>query len=412
MNCTQLLYQSASRKRHTPALLMGSEMISFQELVRRCAAFAATLQHEYKLQPEDRVLVTIDHSIEQLIRLWGCWHAGVTALLISPNEIDGRLFQQTSFHSIQCWFDTTANTNHHHMALQHQIPYHPQAEQTVKQWGATQTRPEPCEPYDVAASIINMQHPERCFTQSHQNLLAYCSSCLADLVQSQSQPIVDLQIADPIISALLTFPLLVAGVTTRLSLPHNRQQPVGTDAILFIDLDQLEQMSSPDLKQTGVAYSVIISFTNQPLSPSSRVNQHLGNKLRSLFAPIACGTCGTINHWIDTVTTHNQRHDQKFIPLGQACFGLEVSVFGENGQQLPSSEIGELWFRGHSVSPGFLDSYIYEEGVFHEGWYRSGLYGLMMLDGMLYFDRSLTLSGVKPPHPAPRQQSFVSNCLN
>jgi acyl-CoA synthetase (AMP-forming)/AMP-acid ligase II len=412
MNCTQLLYQSASRKRHTPALLMGSEMISFQELVRRCAAFAATLQHEYKLQPEDRVLVTIDHSIEQLIRLWGCWHAGVTTLLIPSNEIDSSLFQQASFQPIQCWLDTAANKKHHHMVLQHQIPYHPQEALTVKHWGATQTRPEPCESYDVAASIINMQHPEHCFTQSHQNLLAYCSSCLADLVQSYSQPIVDLQIADPIISALLTFPLLVAGVTTRLPLPHNRQQSVETDAILFIDLDQLEQMSNLDLKQTGVAYSVIISFTNQPLSPSPRVNQQLGKKMRNVFAPLACGTCATINHPIDTETVSNQRYDQKLIPLGQACFGMEVAVFGENGQQLPSSEIGELWFRGHSVSPGFLDSYIYEEGLFHEGWYRSGLYGLMMPDGRLYFDRSLTLSGIRPPHSAPRQQSFVSSCLN
>lgn len=409
MNAIELLYRTAARIPQTPALLWGTEKISFKTLLLRCSAFSACLRHEHKIQPDEKVLITVDGSAEQWIRLLGCWHAGITALLIQPGTVDNSLFAQPSLQSIQCWFDAPINHQNHHLAQRHKIPYY-MSNTVAGNLPDQLIQPELCERYDVAACVINLDQPNKHFVHSHQNLFALCSSYRTELIPNQRHPIIELSLADRIMEALLTFPLLVAGATVQLPQTAATQR-ANMPLTLMTDIERLNNMSRDELKQVAGNYAGIIGISSQPVAATPQVLHSLGDQLITAFTPFASTLCGTINSLPDKQTGMDLTADQQLTPIGQTCFGLEVAAFSVKGVRLTAGETGELWFRGDSLSPGYLESDAFGDELLQEGWFQSGLFGLVMPSGMLYLNRSVVSFEMPNSHDCPRVQHFTG-CLN
>lgn len=84
--------------------------------------------------------------------------------------------------------------------------------------------------------------------------------------------------------------------------------------------------------------------------------------------------------------------------------GLEVRCVGEDGQDMPTGEPGELWVRGHGVMRGYLDDpAATAEAIDPEGWLHTGDVGTIDARGYLKITdrkKDLIISGGFNVYPA------------
>ncbi|HEY4940735.1 MAG TPA: class I adenylate-forming enzyme family protein [Rhizomicrobium sp.] len=70
--------------------------------------------------------------------------------------------------------------------------------------------------------------------------------------------------------------------------------------------------------------------------------------------------------------------------IGRPVPTCEVRIVDEQGNDLPSAEIGELWIRGPNVIPGYWKNPEATEAAFGEGWFRTGDLGYRDSEGLHY----------------------------
>jgi long-chain acyl-CoA synthetase len=61
-----------------------------------------------------------------------------------------------------------------------------------------------------------------------------------------------------------------------------------------------------------------------------------------------------------------------------------VRIVDENGRDVATSEIGEIWIRGPNVIPGYWWNPAATEAAFGGGWFRTGDLGLRDAHGLYY----------------------------
>jgi acyl-CoA synthetase (AMP-forming)/AMP-acid ligase II len=76
--------------------------------------------------------------------------------------------------------------------------------------------------------------------------------------------------------------------------------------------------------------------------------------------------------------------DKKAGSVGRPLDNLTVRISDEGGEDLPPGEIGELWVKGPSVCPGYLNDPAESERVFRNGWLRTRDLGHLDADGFLW----------------------------
>lgn len=63
--------------------------------------------------------------------------------------------------------------------------------------------------------------------------------------------------------------------------------------------------------------------------------------------------------------------------------GVEIRIVGENGKDVATGGTGEIWVRGATVTPGYLNNPEANASSFVDGWFRSGDLGSKDADGYL-----------------------------
>lgn len=58
--------------------------------------------------------------------------------------------------------------------------------------------------------------------------------------------------------------------------------------------------------------------------------------------------------------------------VGQPAAGIEVRLVAPDGRDAPDGEVGELWLKGPSVTPGYWNQPEATAAAFTDGWFRSG----------------------------------------
>jgi long-chain acyl-CoA synthetase len=78
--------------------------------------------------------------------------------------------------------------------------------------------------------------------------------------------------------------------------------------------------------------------------------------------------------------------------VGRVLAGQEVRLVGDDGQDVPVGDAGEVWVRGDNVFVGYLDDPETTDRVLVDGWLRTGDIGSVDADGFLYLvDRAKDL---------------------
>lgn len=70
--------------------------------------------------------------------------------------------------------------------------------------------------------------------------------------------------------------------------------------------------------------------------------------------------------------------------VGRPYAGVECRVVDDQGRDLPTGQVGELWFRGCNVMLGYLNRPDDTAQVLAQGWLRSGDLGRLDADGFCY----------------------------
>jgi acyl-coenzyme A synthetase/AMP-(fatty) acid ligase len=67
-----------------------------------------------------------------------------------------------------------------------------------------------------------------------------------------------------------------------------------------------------------------------------------------------------------------ERWEEKPGSVGRPLDNLTARILDDSGLELPAGQIGHLWVKGPSISPGYWNNPEDTERVFQEGWLRTG----------------------------------------
>jgi long-chain acyl-CoA synthetase len=70
--------------------------------------------------------------------------------------------------------------------------------------------------------------------------------------------------------------------------------------------------------------------------------------------------------------------------VGRPLDNLVVRIVDEHGIELPPGQSGEVWVKGPSICPGYLDDPVSTESVFKDGWLRTRDIGHLDEEGFLW----------------------------
>ena len=160
----------------------------------------------------------------------------------------------------------------------------------------------------------------------------------------------------------------------------------------------------PDVLRLGVTWytavptihRILLNRASQEYPKSSPVPLRF---IRSCSAPIdeelAAATTATFNApmisaYGMTETCHQLSSNplpgngsNKTSSVGLAT-GVEIKLVDESGRDVPSGGVGEIWVRGATVTPGYLNNPEANAASFVDGWYRSGDLGSKDEDGYIF----------------------------
>ncbi len=84
------------------------------------------------------------------------------------------------------------------------------------------------------------------------------------------------------------------------------------------------------------------------------------------------------------VATFNRRGHRKPGSIGVPIEGVELRLVGEDGQQVPAGEVGEIAIRGHNVMKGYRGRPEATAAAISGGWFRTGDLARADEDGFYY----------------------------
>ena len=82
------------------------------------------------------------------------------------------------------------------------------------------------------------------------------------------------------------------------------------------------------------------------------------------------------------MTPWQRSHEDLMTTIGQPFEGAQLRVAGPEGQALPAGQVGELWFKGVGVVPGYIGAAA-GAGFTADGWLQTGDLGLIDERGVI-----------------------------
>jgi fatty-acyl-CoA synthase len=132
-------------------------------------------------------------------------------------------------------------------------------------------------------------------------------------------------------------------------------------------------LDEPALEQTDLPALRSISLGSAPSSP------HRLAVAVARFGPIITSGYGTQEaNQVTWLSAEEHTYPELRSTVGRAVPGVELSIRGEDGSQLPAGSVGEIWVRGPSLVSGYLNAPQETVAAFTpEGWFRTGDLGCL-----------------------------------
>jgi long-chain acyl-CoA synthetase len=119
-----------------------------------------------------------------------------------------------------------------------------------------------------------------------------------------------------------------------------------------------------------------------PTAVSERIEERFGLPIHEGYGLTEAGP----------VVTSSAGLERRPGSVGRLLVGQEMRVVGDDGEDVPVGDAGEIWVRGENVFHGYYEEQEATDRVLVDGWLRTGDIGIVDADGYIYLvDRAKDL---------------------
>ena len=380
MNLVHLLLQSARRQPDRPALAIGKKVVrTYGEMASRVSRFASGFTSKLNLRAGDRVALAMKNCPEFYEVLFAIWHAGLTAVPMNA-KLHAKEFDYIVGNSgAKACFGTPG------------LPGIPVSE--LNEFLGDASAPADVAPDAVAWLFYTSGTtgvPKGAML-THRNMLFQTHAYFADI--DKLGPGDSALHPAPLShgSGLYGLPHFSAGAVN--VIPESGSFEPGEifdlldhwpNASFFAAPTMLVRLMASGAARTPTKLKTI-TYGGAPMYVADclRAIELFGPRLYQLFgqgeAPM-------------TITGLNQKmHEEKshLETCGIPRTGVEVTILGENDEELPPGEIGEIATRSDCVMKGYWQNAEATAKAMRSGWLHTGDVGSMDAEGFLTIrDRS------------------------
>ena len=104
-----------------------------------------------------------------------------------------------------------------------------------------------------------------------------------------------------------------------------------------------------------------------------------------------------------------QSYVEKAGSCGLPLLSVQMRIVNEQGQDLPTGEVGELWLQGPSITPGYWNKPETTAAAFEDGWFKTGDAAKVDDEGYLYLvdrKKDMFISGGENVYPAEVERAI------
>ncbi|MBX3500454.1 MAG: AMP-binding protein [Alphaproteobacteria bacterium] len=419
MNIASLLVKSAQAFPDMIALAKGeAPHATWRAMLRKVSVMATHLRHRMGLRPGERVALAMTNGVESLEAMYAIWHAGLCAVpmnaklhprefafilensgaracFVTPDLAEAIASVKDDCPQLARIIDCSTR-DYTSMGIGDPIALH-RSLPTDAAWffytSGTTGRPK-------GAVLTN------------RNLLAMSQNYYADV--DRPEPGGSIIHVAPIShgSGLWNFPMLARGVTQvfpesgRYEVPEMVQLlHRWPDATIFLAPTMVKRLiDHPIVGEMRPGEIRTISYGGAPMyvSDLKKALDVLGNVMVQLYGQGESPM--TISHLSRAVHADRDhpRWEQRLASAGLPDTCVEVQVVDEQGQSMPTGEVGEIIVRGDTVMEGYWQNPEATAKSLREGWLWTGDVGCFDEEGFLTLkDRSkdMIISGGSNIYP-------------
>ena len=398
MNLVQLLFRSARGLPERPALAVGKRtVLAYRELADRVQRLSSGLRTKLQLKNGDRVALAMKNCPQYYEILFACWHAGLTAVPMNAKLHPKEFSYILENSGAKACFVTPELA----ASVSNGIP--------VEQLKNFYREPEPSaevSPDDVAWLFYTSGTtgvPKGAML-THRNMLFQTHAYFADI--DKLGPGDAVLHAAPLShgSGCYALPHFAAGAVN--VIPESGHFDAEEIFALLEHWPQLSffaaptmvvrLLASPAARRPRGLKTLIYGGAPMYVADSLRAIELFGPRLYQLYgqgeAPM-------------TITGLSQEHHSRKENLescGLARTGVEVKIFGEDDEELPPAEVGEIVTRSDCVMAGYWENAAASAKALRGGWLHTGDVGSLDAAGFLTIkDRSkdMIISGGSNIYP-------------
>ncbi len=407
MNLAAMLARASRLHGNRPALVRGAAVThDYRQLSQDVAALAGSLRNSLNLAPGDRVAIAMANCAELAIVKWACWHAGLCAVPINA-KLHRREFEYILADSGTRVCFTDAKLENTVGGLDDTIPSLDRViSVSSREWSALLAA-DPMPLTDVAPDdnawlfyTSGTTGQPKGATLTHRNLVAQTMNFFADV--DQVTPENGIIHSAPMThgSGCYGLPYVAKGGCQIIPEsggfdPAEMLELIGKNgggvSFFFAPTMIVRLLAHPALGDADTSNLRTIIYGGGPMyvADLQRGIEMLGQKFVQIYgqgeAPMTITGLTRAMH----VETSHPRYLERLGSVGAARTDVEVKVFDQDDNELPTGEIGEVVLRGDVVMKGYWNNPDATAKAMSSGWLHTGDMGAFDEDGFLTLkDRS------------------------
>jgi long-chain acyl-CoA synthetase len=426
MNIALWLYDTAQINPQSPALLTGELVVAdYAEFCRRASAIGHSLKTKFGIEPGDRVGLFMKNRTEYLEALYGIWWAGAVAA-----PINAKLHAKEAGWILQ---DADASLVVTDSRLEPELAEHLNKTKVLsvdtKQYTALYqsdkegfTKPTAREPNDLAWLFYTSgtTGKPKGVMLSHANLIAM-SLCYPTDVDTVSSSDASLYAA-PMSHGAGLYNFIHVRAGARHVVPPSGGFDSDEVLALAKRLNNVAMFAAPTMvrrllkaatqrNENGEGIKTIV-YAGGPmyLADIEAALQQMGPRFIQIYGQGECpNTITVLSRRCHSDTKHPKYH-HRLASVGRPHSVSQVRVTNENGEPVPSGELGEIEVKGAVVMLGYWKQPEATAATIRDGWLRTGDMGFLDEEGFLTLkDRSkdVIISGGTNIYPREVEEALL-----
>ncbi|MDG1987956.1 MAG: AMP-binding protein [Halieaceae bacterium] len=425
MNIAIYMTRSGTTFPDSPAIAKGTTVLrTYGELAKRVSSLAYVFRNLFKLEPGDRVALTLSNCPEYLELLYACWHAGLVAVPINAKLHQNEFAYILSNSEAKICFsshelvETIATIENDLLKAVIDISSE-NYERFFEHNALPLVSRESGDPAWIFYTSGTTGKPKGAVI-SHHNILMSSYCYFADV--DQKSPWRTILHPAPLSHGSGFYALAHVMQASCQVIPESNSFDVDEvfrlieywpAAVFFAAPTMLKRMLDyPADTDTSNLKTIIYGGGPMYLEDCLAGIERYGPKFAQLYgqgeSPM---TITALSSRVHAQTDHPRWH-QRLSSVGTPQSAVQVRIADEEGQHLPNGRVGEVLVRGGTVMSGYWRNQDATMQVLRNGWLHTGDHGVFDDDGFLTLkDRSkdLIISGGTNIYPREVEEVLMKH---